>query len=69
MSSAPRLARGVADGEEFVFGEGVSHVPTLTPLMPAEAGIQRFAKNWVPAFAGTSGQYYVFRAARSLIAS
>ena len=24
------------------------------PLMPAKAGIQRFAKNWVPAFAGTS---------------
>src|SRR6188472_1577791 len=24
--------------------------------MPAEAGIQRFAKKWVPAFAGTSGR-------------
>src|SRR6185295_2583408 len=26
-----------------------------SPLMPAKAGIQYFAKNWVPAFAGTSG--------------
>jgi hypothetical protein len=27
-----------------------------TPLIPAKAGIQRLAKNWVPAFAGTSGR-------------
>ena len=27
-----------------------------SPLIPAKAGIQRFAKNWVPAFAGTSGR-------------
>ena len=27
---------------------------TQTPLIPAKAGIQK-AKNWVPAFAGTSG--------------
>jgi hypothetical protein len=28
------------------------------PLMPAKAGIQCFAKNWVPAFARTSGRSY-----------
>ena len=27
-----------------------------SPLIPAKAGIQYFAKNWVPAFAGTSGR-------------
>jgi hypothetical protein len=25
-------------------------LPPLAPLMPAKAGIQCFAKNWVPAF-------------------
>ena len=28
---------------------------TVSPLMPAKAGIQFLAKYWVPAFAGTSG--------------
>ncbi|MEA2937531.1 MAG: tungstate transport system substrate-binding protein [Alphaproteobacteria bacterium] len=28
---------------------------SIHPLMPAKAGIQCLAKNWVPAFAGTSG--------------
>jgi hypothetical protein len=28
----------------------------LTPFMPAKAGIQSVAKDWVPAFAGTSGK-------------
>ena len=26
----------------------------LSPLMPAKAGIQGYARDWVPAFAGTS---------------
>jgi hypothetical protein len=28
----------------------------MVPLIPAKAGIQRLEKNWVPAFAGTSGK-------------
>ena len=35
-------------------GEDLCERMKTFPLMPAKAGIQRFAKSWVPAFAGTS---------------
>jgi len=41
-----------------MIGKVLAEVATQTirsPLMPAEAGIQRLAKDWVPAFARTSG--------------
>jgi hypothetical protein len=37
--------------------------------MPAKAGIQHFAQNWVPAFAGTSGAFYFLRTRTALPAS
>jgi hypothetical protein len=42
-----------------------------TPLMPANAGIQgrEARKNWVPAFAGTSGRECYFNSPQSVARS
>ena len=31
---------------------------TTDPLVPAKAGTQYLAKNWIPAFAGMSGERF-----------
>ena len=37
----------------------------VVPIMPAKAGIQHLAKDWVPAFAGTSGSKRYFLITRT----
>ena len=56
------------DGKVEMFSLKSKHSPH--PFVPAQAGIQtRLAKNWVPAFAGTSGWGYALLASAPSIMS